>query len=205
MTETLMQAKFKDFNKYFESSKNRGMISEGWSKITYAINRDYSCTKTSDQIKARYQYLLRKWRGHQPNGKEFTKTGNDQPDDSKPQEEELAIIADYMSQKAGCGTDLGQASESAGSPDEDDLTSTPATGKRIVARTPKQSKHDVFSDLGSCVENGLNSVSNGLKAIASSLSSTSNNEVLELLREAKKSRIEDQSTLRDMRSFFTDQ
>jgi hypothetical protein len=209
MTETLLRSKFDVFKKYFEDTKRRGQVSEGWIKVTYSINREYGCSKNVEQVKSRYQYLLKKWRDHKPSGKESTRTGNQKPDPSNCKDEEFSIIAEYMARKGGCGTDLGQAidvqdlpnaDESVKGEDVSEVVPAPATpGVRVPARS---AKGEAYSELATSLEIGLLGMADGLKAIASSLSTNTNNEVLQHLRVAEKARTEDRETLKDMRSFL---
>ena len=54
--------------------------------------------------------LQKKWRDHKPDGKQSTKTGNqDTGDDVK--DETFSIIQQYFSKKPGCGSTLGEATD----------------------------------------------------------------------------------------------
>ena len=83
------------------------------------------------------------------------------------------------------------------------LTTTPVQDHKILMGTQKQSKKIFSQELGSCVENGVNNSSNGLKAIVGWLLKTGSNEILEFLHEAKNSRPEDQTTLGDMKTILS--
>ena len=181
----------------------------GWIKVTYEINRNHGCRKTVDQVKARFQYLLKKWRDHKPTGAESTKTGNQKPDPLNCKDEEFSIIANYMARKGGHGTDLGQAQDvkTDGNSESDSKREAVSEEGTIPAtpsfRTPvKPAKSDPFSELANSLEVGFVSIADGLKAIATSLSSHKSNEVMEHLLEAKKARLEDRDTLKDMRTFL---
>ena len=81
---------------------------------------------------------MKKWRDNKANGRESTKTGNFLLDTSNCKDDEFCLVSDFMSQKAGCGVDLGQGSHrpSEGS-DEDLIESTKnETDQEDIMETP---------------------------------------------------------------------
>jgi len=183
MVEVLMKARFEEYNDIFRDAKNSRKIKDGWSRVAYRVSAASRATVDGDRCRQMFQRLQKKWRDHKPTGKSSLETGNNDPGDDV-KDERFAIIQPYFSKKPGCGSSLGEAndefpveieaiiSESSSDDDDKQVKKLKFDAKPNKPLTPGEG----IAILGHSFDGGFSSVSDGLKAIASSLSGGGSNE-----------------------------
>lgn len=207
MVEALMEARFEENQDLFRNAKHARKISEAWSKVAYRVSVICNTTVDGDRCRQQFGRLQKKWRDHKPDGKESTKTGNQDPgDDAK--DEKFDIIQPYFSKKPGCGGALGEATDDVANPIEQLAGSTTDSSDEEDEQPAKKLKFDstmkkpltpgeAIAILGQSFDGGFNGMSDGLKAIATSLSGGGENEaeIKAILVESRKALAQTNETL----------
>lgn len=178
MTGCLLWCKYELSNKYFENTKSRVQLSQGWIKMTYEINQNHGCTKIFEQVKASHQYLSKKWRGHKPTEAELTQTGDHKPDPMHCKNEKFSVTANFMAGKEECGTDSRQTQDvKKDKSSESDSKREAISQERTISATPSfrtpvmPTKSDIYSEQTNLWKVGLVGMAGGLKAATTFLSS----------------------------------